>query len=283
MTPAAPSPLKPLLPALLAAVALAALAGAAQAHRTWIVPSASVVEGAEPLVSFDAAVSEDLFEYDTNALAIDNLTIVAPDGSRLLPESRSASRRRATFDVKLPLPGTYRVSASNDNLLASYKVGEETKRWRGSADAFARDVPADAKDLEVTRLQARVETWVTRGRTGDAVPTALLAPLGAGLELIPLTPPTDLSAGDTSTFRLLLDGRPAADVDVTVLRGGNRYRYQLGEIARKTDADGSFSVRWPEAGRYWIGASHGGRGPGGSAAQPARRASFSATVEVLPQ
>lgn len=256
------------------------------AHRTWLVPSASVVDGKEPVVSFDAAVSEDLFEYDTNALQVDALTVVAPDGSRVAPDNRTGTRRRTSFDVKLLQTGTYRVSGFSESLVASYKVSGEAKRWRGTPDAFkqdfvARELPADAQEVQVTHMQSRVDTYVTNDRAGNAG----VDPLGVGLELIPLTVPTDLSVGDTSRFRLVLDGKPVAGADVTVLRGGNRYRYKLGEIALKTDAQGLFSVQWPEAGRYWIGASQGARGPGsgGTVAQPARRASTSATVEVLPQ
>jgi uncharacterized GH25 family protein len=264
---------------------------AANAHRTWLLPSATVVSGKEPQVSVDAAVSEDLFEYDTNSLALDGLSIVAPDGSKLNAENLGTTRRRSSFDVKLTQPGTYRIVNFTETATASYKIGGETKRWRGSLDALAKDVPANAEELQVTRMQNRVETYVTNDNKADnkadnktdPKTSKAFAPQGSGLELIPLTTPTDLSAGDSSSFRLLLDGKPAADLDVTILRGGNRYRYKMGEIALKTDAQGQFSVKWPEAGRYWIGASAGGRGPGGTAAQPARRASFSATVEVLPQ
>jgi len=272
----------------LALLSLAALLpSAAHAHRTWLLPSATVVSGKEPQVSVDAAVSEDLFEYDTNSLALDGLSIVAPDGSKLSAENLGTTRRRSSFDVKLTQPGTYRIVNFNETASASYKIGGETKRWRGSLDALAKEVPANAEELQVTRMQNRVETYVTNDNKADAKADPktgkAFTPQGSGLELIPLTTPTDLSAGDSSSFRLLLDGKPAADVDVTILRGGNRYRYKLGEIALKTDAQGQFSVKWPEAGRYWIGASAGGRGPGGTVAQPARRASLSATVEVLPQ
>ena len=270
------------LPLALLAVA-AVLPNPAHAHRTWLLPSATVVSGKEPAVSVDAAVSEDLFEYDTNALTLDGLSIVAPDGSKLAAENLGTTRRRSSFDLKLTQPGTYRIVNFSESAFANYKVGGETKRWRGSLDALAKEVPANAEELQVTRMQNRVETYVTHEGKTDRASSKAFTPQGSGLELIPLTTPTDLSAGDSSSFRLLLDGKSAADVDVTILRGGNRYRYKLGEIALKTDAQGQFSVKWPEAGRYWIGASAGGRGPGGTAAQPARRASLSATVEVLPQ
>jgi len=254
---------------------------AAHAHRTWLVPSATVVSGREAVVTVDAAVSEDLFEYDTNALALDGLSIVAPDGSRLEAENRSSARRRSSFDVKLTQPGTYRIVNYTESVFANYKLNGEPKRWRGSPDAMAKEVPPDAQELQVTRMQNRVETWVSNDAKGAKVGDKAFAPQGQGLEFVPLSAPTDLSAGDTSSFRVLLDGQPAASIDVTILRGGNRYRYKLGEIALKTDARGQFSVKWPEAGRYWIGVSHAVRAAEGT--PPTRRASASATVEVLPQ
>jgi len=62
----------------------------------------------------------------------------------------------------------------------------------------------------------------------------------------------------------------------------------MGEIALKTDADGAFAVTWPDAGRWWLGASHGGRRPGaddarGTVAAPLRREGYAATFEVLPR
>ncbi len=265
------------------------LAGGAQAHRTWLLPSATLLTGKDALVSVDAAVSEDLFEFDTNALALDGLAITAPDGSLLPAENRSTARRRSSFDVQLTQAGTYRIANVTETMTASYKVGGEMRRWRGSPEAYAaflKDLPANAQELRATRMHNRVETFVTY----DKPQGRAFSPAGVGLELMPQTPPTDLSVGDTTAFVLLLDGKPAADTDVTVLRGGNRYRYKMGEIALKTDAQGRFSVKWPEAGRYWIGASHGRR-PGDMAAgdepassqQPPRRAGYSATLEVLPQ
>ena len=269
--------------ALLAVAVLLPLS--AQAHRTWLVPSATVVSGREAAVTVDAAVSEDLFEYDTNALVLDKLSIVAPDGSLVAPENLVAARRRSSFDVKLAQPGTYRIVNFSESVFANYKVGGEQKRWRGTADAMAKEIPADATELQVTRMQSRVETWVSNDGKGDKAAAKpadkAFAPQGAGLEFVPLTAPTDLSAGDSSSFRVLLDGKPAANLDVTILRGGNRYRYKLGEIALKTDAQGQFSVKWPEAGRYWIGVSHSVRAAEGT--PPTRRVNASATVEVLPQ
>ena len=273
--------------ALFACAALLSLS--AHAHRPWLLPSATLADGSAPIVSVDAAISEDLFEFDSFPLMLDTLRVTAPDGSAVAADSRTEARRRVSFDVKLAQKGTYRIAGVTDTAMASWKVGAETRRWRGAPAALAKEVPADAQDLQVSRQLARAETFVTN-ETPSALPAALT---GEGLELLPLTNPTDLSVGDATRFRMLLDGKPYAGADVTVIRGGNRYRYKMGEIALKTDAAGEFSVAWPEAGRYWLGVNHGGRPQGGAGAASAaptpapaggtRRESYTATFEVLPK
>ena len=265
-----------------------ALPMAAHAHRAWMLPSATVLSGNEPWVTVDAAISNDLFYFEHNALRLDNLAVIAPDGKTVEAENKSTGKYRSTFDVKLTQKGTYKLTMVNDGLSASYKLGNENKRWRGTAENFAKDIPADAKDVNVSRMQSRMEVFVSSGKPTDTV----LKPSGTGLELVPITHPNDLFAGDTSNFRFMLDGKPAADIEVTLIPGGIRYRDQLGEIKVKTDKDGKFSVKWPTAGMYWMSASNGGaRVEGGAAnaapqavgtiAKPVRRVSYSATLEVL--
>lgn len=265
-----------------------ALPMAAHAHRAWMLPSATVLSGNEPWVTVDAAISNDLFYFEHNALRLDNLAVIAPDGKTVEAENKSTGKYRSTFDVKLSQKGTYKLTMVNDGLSASYKLGNENKRWRGTAESFAKDIPADAKDVNVSRMQSRMEVFVSSGKPTDTV----LKPSGTGLELVPITHPNDLFAGDTSNFRFMLDGKPAADIEVTLIPGGIRYRDQLGEIKLKTDKDGKFSVKWPAAGMYWMSASNGGaRMEGGAAtaapqavgtiAKPIRRVSYSATLEVL--
>jgi hypothetical protein len=267
--------------ALLAAGALPGLS--AQAHRPWLLPSATLVDGPAPVVSIDAAISEDLFEFDSFPLPLETLQVTAPDGSAVAPDTRVEAKRRLSFDVKLAQKGTFRFSGVTDVAMASWKSGGETKRWRGAPAALAKALPADAQDLQLTRQLARTETFVSNETPGPVA--AAIA--GVGLELQPLTGPTDLSVGDSSRFLVLLDGKPYANADVTLIRGGNRYRYRMGELALKTDAAGEFGVAWPEAGRWWLGIRHDGRPPGGAApaadGAPARRESYSATFEVLPR
>ncbi|WP_034302790.1 DUF4198 domain-containing protein [Herbaspirillum sp. RV1423] len=263
-----------------AALALAVcLPLSASAHRTWMLPSATVLSGNDPWVTVDAAVSNDLFFFEHFPLKLDGLQVTAPDGATAKAENAYTGKYRSSFDVHLTQSGTYKLAILNQGLFASYKdANGQTRRWRGTAETFVREVPADAKDLQVSQMQGRIETFVTAGKPSKKA----LEITGAGLELQPITHPTDLVVGDTASFRLLLDGKPAANVKVEVVPGGVRYRDKLNDRDITTDADGKFSVTWPQPGMYWMEASVK---DDKASVKPAkeRRANYVATVEVLPQ
>jgi uncharacterized GH25 family protein len=267
------------LSARFAVLALSALLPlAAQAHRQWLLPSATVLSGAQQWVTVDAAVSNDLFYFEHFPLRLDGLVVTAPDGNATKAENQNTGRYRSTFDVQLTQPGTYRIAVVSHGLFASYKVDGQVKRFRGSEEAFRKDVPANAQELKVTQADGRVESFVTSGKpTNGALKTT-----GQGLEMAPVTHPNDLVAGETASFRVLLDGKPLANQKVSVVPGGVRYRDKLDETNATTDADGKFSVKWPAPGMYWMEAETQDDKTSVKGAT-VRRAVYAVTVEVMPQ
>lgn len=258
---------------LLLAAALLPLA--ASAHKGWLAPSKTVLD-VDQWITVDAGVSTEPFVRDHNALRLDNLVIVAPDGSTVAPENASTGKLRSTFDLQLKQPGTYRISVLNDGLMASWEEDGKPKRWRGTAATFATEVPAKAKGLKVSESQGRLDTFATAGKPNDGA----LKPTGRGLELVPLSGIADLFVGEDARFRFLLDGKPAAGLEVEVIRDGTRYRSAIGEQHLKTDGDGVLSLRWSEPGLHWISASVQDAKASVPQAKE-RRASYTATVEVL--
>jgi uncharacterized GH25 family protein len=263
---------------LLPLVILAVTPFAASAHKAWLQPSQTVLAGNAPWITVDAAVSNDLFYFNHVPLRLENLAITAPDGSKIEAQNPSTGKYRSVFDVELKQQGTYRIGVVNDYATASWDDNGKPKRWRGTPAAFATEVPKDAKDLKVGQSLSRVETFVTNGSPSDAA----LKPAGTGLELVPVTHPNDLFAGEEAKFRLQLDGKPVANVEVEIVRGNTRYRNAQDEIKAKTNASGEFAVTWPEAGMYWLEASSEDAKvtvPGATQ----RRLGYVATLEVLPQ
>jgi len=249
---------------------------AAQAHDLWLLPSSTVLSGQDDWITVDAAVSNDKFYFNHAPLRLDGLAIVAPDGAAAQADNVGRGKLRNTFDLQLRQSGTYRVAVVNDGAFARWKEDGKPKFYRGGADGLAAAIPAQAQELQVVQSLGRVETFVTAGKPSP------VKPVGTGLELVPVTHPNDLYAGEAAAFQLRLDGQPAAGLEVTVVPGGSRYRDKLDEIKTTTDKDGKFQVTWPQPGMYWVEAStEDARTTVPRATK--RRLSYSGTLEVLAQ
>ncbi len=270
-----------LRPALLA-LTLSALPLTAQAHRTWLMPSAGQVDGKNLYISVEGASSDSLFQADSFPLKLDGLTVTGPDGQPVAPENAYTGKFKSAFDLKLAADGTYRIAVTSDTVMGRYTLNGETRRIRGTAAELSSLVPAGATDVVVSHMIGRVETYVSANRPSDAV----LTPTGHGLEIVPLSNPSTYVAGDKASFRALLDGKPLAGLNVEIIPGGVRYRGALKDTDVTTGADGTFTVTWPMGQMYWIGASYpprpaeGGEGKGGD--MPAQRWSYAGTFEVMP-
>lgn len=287
------------LSASLSALALVAAIAApmsAQAHRGWMAPTSTVLSGEDAWIGVDGGASNGVFIADHAPLRLDNLVITAPDGSTVQPENTMVGKYRSTFDVHLTRPGTYRIASVGQSANATWTLNGQPGRWRGRATELAANIPAGATDVVSAVNSNRLETFVTLGEPS----TQIFAPTGQGVEMVPVTHPNDLVAEEAATFQLLKDGQPLANADVTIARGGTRYRDNPEEMTVKTAADGRFTVTWPEPGMYWVntvvraggpeedhdeprGAGpQGARGGGGRGGPPVASAQWTAVLEVLP-
>ncbi|MBF6022690.1 DUF4198 domain-containing protein [Lysobacter niastensis] len=250
----------------------------ASAHKAWLQPSSTVFSDKGAWLTVDAAVSNDLFYFNHVPLRLEGLSITAPDGSNVQPQNLSTGKLRSVFDVELSQEGTYRIGVLNEGMSATYKLAGEDKRWRGKADAFAKEIPAGATDVKASQSLGRVETFATVGTPS----TTAFKTAGKGIELVPVTHPNDLFAGEAATFQLLVDGKPASGLKVDVVPGATRYRDQQNEIQLTTGSDGKFQVTWPQPGMYWLETvSEDQKTTLPQAKQ--RRLSYVAVLEVLPQ
>jgi uncharacterized GH25 family protein len=259
-------------------VMLLALAPAvSEAARAWLLPSQTVLARSGGWVAVDAASADDLFSVNQGSLPIDTLVVTGPDGQAVSPQNPFKSRTRSTFDLELRQPGTFRIAVADTSVMARWEEDGKPKRWRGAPAEAAANIPENAAKLEVEETQRRVETFVTVG-----APTELKPANGKGLELVTLSHPNDLYRGEAARFRVLLDGKPAADLEVGIIAGGTRYRDAPEELRIKTDRAGEFDVTWPSAGLYWLDVGIEDTKVSVPSAKK-RRASYNATLEVLPQ
>ena len=260
--------------AILAAV-LALSAVTSQAHDLWFKPSSTVLSKPD-WVTVDAAVSNDVFFFNHRPLSLDNVKVTAPDGSAVEMKNASKGELRSVFDFKPEQVGTYRVSMAMNGVMGSYKdANGQPKRVRGSAEEILKQIPADAKDVRIIENVRRMETFVSLGKPSTVAVT------GKGLELKPVTHPNDLVSSEEASFEFLLDGTPAADLEVELVADGIRYRDGVDALKLKTDAKGVLKVKFPRAGLFWLNADT--KDSKTSVAQAKERhLGYTATLEVLP-
>lgn len=145
------------------------------------------------------------------------------------------------------------------------------KQVSGGADFV---LPAGATEVNLTMNVSRNEVLVTLGKPSE------LKLSGKGLEMQPISHPSDLVADEAGKFRFLVDGKPAANLEIEVVPDGRRFRNSQGEIKVKTDAKGEAKVKWTGAGLYWMKAAFEDK----TSPQPGvsgRRFQYITTLEVM--
>ena len=268
----------------LLAIALATVSLTAAAHRPWLLPQQTNLEGKEPWVTIDGAISEGLFDIDHLALKLDAATVTDPDGAVAPVPTPLMGKQRSSVDLKLAKSGTYKVSLVTNAVMASYKEagGTEIKRFRGAEEELAKAIPAGALDVRTMRSMNRLETFVTANRAS----TGALKPSGVGLEMVPVTHPTEMRSGETATWRFQLDGKPLPNFAFSFTPGGVKYRGVLGEQRLTTNAKGETTVKLPAAGMYWVHAAYPAameKGMPETGPADIRRFAYAATLEILPE
>ena len=257
---------------------------AAQAHRAWILPGATVLSANEPWVTFDAAVSNDIFHTDWAALRLgESLVVLNPQGNKVEAQNLFSGRYRTVFDLQLSELGTYRVFTNAESVSASWKENGEQKNFPGRRPAapvsqadVLKAIPKGAKEVQVTQNFRRNETFVTNRNPTDDV----LKAQNKGFEFVPVTHPNDLYAGEEAVFSFLIEGKPAVGAEVEIIPGARRYRDAEEAIILKTDKHGKIAVTWPQAGMYYMEVSY--RDDKGKKPITHRAGRYVATFEVLP-
>lgn len=246
--------------AFIGALTFTALASSyANAHARWLVPSHTSLSGDKAhYVMIDASISNEIFapdkayrpaqkgaEYDDNLIMA-----IGPDGKPVSDKIRAYYlQRKNSAAVKLAGEGTYHITMSQEPRLMTFYKDAKGERGRVFGPKDSKDIPADATDIKTTKSIATVDTFVSRN--GTSKPTLL----GQGLEISGPTHPNDLFVGEEARFQLLKDGKPAANIELAILKGDTRYRNERGEVKVTTDKNGFFTNTWQHPGLYLIEAS----------------------------
>lgn len=250
------------------------------AHRSWVLPSMSIFSSDGAWVTFDAAISNDLFFPNHHAMGLEDMKAYAPDGKEVSLENKSDGEIRSTFDLQLNQSGTYKIQSRRGMLSARWEEAGEKKRWRGNVEGFEKSDMSSKEGIELTDYNVISETYITNGKPDKVA----LAPSKKGLELsFTNTHPNDLFTGEKSTFTLLYDGKPIEGIGVEVYQGNDRFRDKVEPLKATSDKEGHFSISFEEAGRYWLSASYEFDAPDMKGVPVKKAFSINATFEVFTE
>lgn len=236
-----------------ASLALALLGSAAtvSAHPLWLLPSEFVLSGDTPMwISVDASASNHVFSYD-HGIPLESANITSPDGKTRPVGTYFKGQRRSVFDLNIDQPGTWKLSAARPATHITFYEhnGERHRLFANKEDAKAR-APQGATLEATTLYHTSTHAYVTWGAPSKTA----LQTAGKGLELAAISHPNDLVKDEQITLQFLLNGKPAANIEIDATPGNTLYRDDRLEVHGTTDAEGYFRFTPTLAGPWLVGA-----------------------------
>ena len=225
----------------------------AGAHDTWLVPASFQVQAGRP-VQVALNTSED-FPTSDGAAAPDRIARfeAVTDTGRVEVTGYQVEGKSLVAEVT-PGPGLTMVAAVTRARLIVLKqeifnsyIGEEGLEPIVAARAARGQTYADGRERYSKIAKLALCAGETTGRR-------YRQPLGLRLEIVPLTNPCGLRAGDVLTVQVLFEGRPLPNVWLAAgTEGAHGHSYPLRQY---TDADGRAIVSLDRPGPWFVRVLH---------------------------
>jgi len=232
-----------------------AMAGSAVADSPYLRPNVYDASNMDR-VTVEAGFTDDIFAGRV-AMRSDHWNVFGPGGEVAISDVTYLNQI-AVFEVLTPAEGTYRISSGRREGRIGKMYRSATAGWKFVGEEAGVN-PPETDQVETQSITV-ADVYVTRGVAGD-VPAAR----GVGVEVVPVTRPAEIVAGEDAVFQLLIDGLPVAGQAVTVFREAGRYDGRSVEADLTTGADGRFTVRPSAPGAYLTLVRYRGQAPAGAA------------------
>lgn len=245
--------LKHLFPGTLSFLPLAFLALNVSAHTPFLAP-VSFTPAHEHWVSLDAGFAEAFFKPDV-AFDKSEFQLLTPAGVWQKPGRLETFKTRTVLEHQLTEKGTYRFSTGlrYGAVFRFYELNGERKAVRGSEEAL----PAGAKLVDHYQSVTLAETYVTN----DKPTTGALKPYNKGLELVPVTHPGDVYAGEKFAVKVLMDGKPVAEKAINIFKAHDHAEHEKPYLTATTNAKGEAGLAMADEGIYVLHIRHTGPAP----------------------
>jgi len=230
-------------------------------------------------LSVDAGYTQKVF-IPATAFGPTRFTVTGPDGKEVPMPTVQQLKTRTVAEYPLPADkeaarGTWRISTGT-------RMGRVFRSWERNSkverpETPEQPTPADAKLLTHYQTVARAEAYVTVG----APSRGALKPRGSGLEIVPLTHPSDLYTGETFAFAVHFDGTPLGGHKLDIYRSNTGQAESEHTVhALTTDAQGRATFALKQSGLYQAYVRHDSPAPAGAAA-PTYGNRYALTFRVL--
>lgn len=259
---------------LCAGALLAFAVSAVEAHTPYLAPASFEPMNGD-LVTLDAAFGEHFFVPE---VVFDNseFVVIDPAGKTSPVNTVQRLKTRAVVEHTLDGKGTYRFS-SGRRLGAVFRTWELDGKKESTRDP-AKALPAGATLLAHYQSVSLAEAYVTLGAPSPAA----LKPYASGLELVPVSHPSDLYTGEKFDFAVHFDGKPLANQLVEIFPASNDAASKKAAASLTTGADGKASFALPRAGTWLALIRYRGKAPAGATA-PEYGFNYTLSFRVLEQ
>lgn len=247
---------------ILMACLLGLTAGGVAAHDMFlVVPDHSLAADA----SVSASLYNGTFTQSENAVARNRmLDVSVVDGSGEVSHPATGQWHDegpvAILDFETGDPGTYvlGVSTAPNMIELTAEDFDDYLEHDGVLDVLeARQQDENPGGPVMERYSKHVKTIL---QVGDTKTESYATHLGYPIEIVPLTNPSGLTAGDAFEFLVLLDDQPVDGQLVYINHEGFHGHDEDGdhreEFSARTDSDGKVKIEIPRAGRWYVRLIH---------------------------
>lgn len=235
---------------LLALLGLA-LTTTTHAHNRWIIPShysISAEKNASNIwIMADVTASNSTFYVD-KAMGVDRFTVLSPTGEDIRIGASFTGHRKSVVDINLKESGTYKLFLDYDmSYWTNFTSGKEEDWIEADKQSRKSKLPKGAKKPHTIASKAQVISYVTVN-----APTNNFHLSNEGLELKPITHPSDIAQNEETKLQFLYDGKPQKNVKIEIIKDGTRYRNNPEALALTSNKNGEIAFTLKDAGRYLL-------------------------------
>jgi len=228
----------------------------ANAHNLTMWPSNFNVNSDKPTVVTVDLTRGDLAYRLNKAVSPAGFNVLDPQGRKVtLSGIPHQGAQRSTIELPINMQGTYTLKYdAKPRYTTSYVAGKKAKRKRLRLDKVAaqKELPNSAKNIVTKKSTTSAIAFVTNARPSNES----FKIIGKGLEITPMTHPSDYVTEETIAMLITYNGKPLTNADVSLIRDGAQYTANSSPTKSMTDKNGELNFIFKQGGRYILSIKH---------------------------